>query len=619
MPSELDNPAKSEISPDDVRAALDKIVSSDAFGRAERPGRFLRHLVESALRGDANCLKESLLGVDVFGRPSDWDPREVPIVRQEAARLRKRLAKYYETDGVTDPIRVELPVGTYVPLFRRELAPAQSDTIVAQPSHRRSLWPYAVAAAIGIACISAVAWRFLHVSRYDAPVSIAVLPFTNVSGDPADQYFVDGLTDEVTDSLVRLKTLRVNARSSSAVFKNQPRDLKDIARQLRVSHLLEANMERSGDNVNLIATLIRTSDGTRIWTNTYRRSVADLTTIQTDLTEGVRASLGIAAPADRKQHIPPNEAHEYYLKARFEADQMTVAANVLAQQDYRRALEIDPSYAAAYQGLASAIWNRNIWAGERPVPEERRESERLYQKVIELEPDSMPARQSLALFAMQYDWDWQRAEREFRTVVAADRNAAAESHYALLCLIQGRRQDADDHLRRARDIDPLGSLSSSNSLLFFLLEGRYAEAREECRKILDRNPDALNWQVQLNVIDALLGRTATALENLRKLQRKEPAASLSLAWVEATAGHPDEALRIVRTLEPGYQDGKFLMSEYASVYAALGDEPNTVKWLERSMDSREMPAIYIHVAPGLASMQNTPAFHRLKKRMNLDW
>lgn len=613
MVPELDKPVKAELpsglSPDEVRAALDKISTSSAFSIAERPARFLRHLVEAALRGDYFLLKESLLGIDVFERPADWDPRETPIVRQEAARLRKRLTRYYETDGIDDKVRIELPVGAYVPVFQRTgQAPAPN---APAPAPRRRWWPYAAATVILIAG-AALAWRATHLAE---PLSIAVLPFTNLSGDPADQYFVNGTTDEVTDSLARLKPLRVAARSSAALFKKEPRNLQDIARQLRVSHLLQASVERSGDRLNVVATLVRASDGATIWTNTYRRQLADLAVIGADLAEGVRSSLGVVRPAANKEHIPPSEAHDFYLKARFESVQDTPKDNAQAQVDFRRALSLDPDYAYAYSGLAVTIWNESIVRNQRPTFEQRRMALELWQKAVELDPGQMSAHSGLGAHAMQYDWDWDRAERELQAANATQENWATEGFYAELCLVRGRRAEAEQHRRRANDLDSISPTNITNNAQFLQLVGRLAEARAETLKVSERSIGA---KLRLNTIIAAQGQPEEAIKNLLALPQ-EPNVQLILAYAKAKAGASQEALRLLASLEEHYQESHLRAGEFAAAYAALDDEPSTIKWLTRSMDAREFIAIYIPVNPDFAKMQNRPAFRALKKRMNLDW
>jgi adenylate cyclase len=617
MVPELDKPARTETngpSPDAVRAALQKIVASEAFGKAERPARFLRHLVEAALRGDYHLLKESVLGVDVFERPADWDPREIPIVRQEAARLRKRLARYYETAGTNDDVIIDLPVGTYVPAFRRD--PAFVQALPPEPSlvPRHRYWPWGVAATLCLAAVF-IAWR---ANRFVPPLSIAVLPFTNLSSDPADQYFVDGLTDDVNDSLVRLKTLRVTGRSSAALFKKQPRDLGDVARQLRVSHILEAQVNRAGDNVTLIASLIRSSDRARLWTNTYRRTIADVGATQIDLAEAVRATLGISAPAAHPNHIPSAEAHEYFLKARFEGDQISNAANDLSQQDYRRALELDPDYAQAWEGLSGAIWNRSNADGEPFQPAEVRKSEQALEKAVQLDPGLARSHVSLAMFAMRYDFDWSRAERELRAALALSPYVGTELNYANLCLVLGRRREADEHFQRARDLDSISSQAVLNDVQYLTVEGRFAEAREETRKIATRSPNNERLQIRLNYMDAWFG-SREAMDKLQAWTGRYPHAREFLAAAEAHNGHREEALAMVAPLEKEYLDRHVAVYGLATVRAALHDEPGTVRLLDKAIDAREDWVPYIHVDQAFAEMQNTPEFHRLKKRIGLDW
>jgi len=481
---------------------------------------------------------------------------------------------------------------------------------------RRLLRMAAVAAAVAVSLAGAGWWLRHRKAAPQGPVPVAVLPFTTTSSDKADQYFADALTQEVAGQLTHDKALRISPQASA--FRKLPRDIRDVGRKLGVSHLLEAVVERSGDEVKIFATLERTSDGAKLWANTYQRKTADLAAIEADLEAGVASTLGVARSDPRRRHVPTEQAREYFLKASFEGDQMDPQSNALAQRVFRRALELDPEYATAYHSLAVMIWNRNIVAGERPVIAERRECEKLWRKAIEIDPDLRAPYVSLALYAMQYDWDWKRAERELQTVLAAGPSAAAEDTLSTLYLIEGRRAEADQHRRVAQDLDTRFSLSANN-MMFLILEGRTAEAREECLKLIVRNPNASHWQIYLNSLDASLGKIDVAIRNLRNLSRQQPDALIALAHLEALAGHRDEALRILTPLERNYQSGKLFMIDFAHVYAGLGDAPNTVKWLERAMEAREMPAIYMHVSPEFAKMQDTPEFHRLKKRMNLDW
>jgi TolB-like protein len=270
------------------------------------------------------------------------------------------------------------------------------------------------AAATLAVMVAGTGWWLRHRNTAPrGPVRVAILPFTTASCERADQYFADALTQEVAGLLIHNKALRISPQASA--FRKLPRDIRDVGRKLKVSHLLEAGVERSGDEVKIFATLERTSDGAKLWVNTYQRKTADLAAIEADLEAGVASTLGVARSDPRRRHVPPEEAREYFLKGSFEADRRDPQATLLAEKYFRHALELDPEYATAYHNLAVMIWNRNIWAGERPVIEERRECEKLWRKAIEIDPDFRAPHVSLAAYAMQYDWDWKRAERELQT------------------------------------------------------------------------------------------------------------------------------------------------------------------------------------------------------------
>ncbi len=326
------------ISADEAMAALDLILASRSFAHVERPSRFLRHLVETTLRGEQSVLKETLLGIEVFGREPSWNTRIDPIVRQEAARLRKRLARYYET--ASPDVRIELPVGTYVPVFHWVSGRIADAEIVEAPpeagrNRRRYAW-VAFAAALLLICGLGLAWRFFRTPSAGAAPSIVVLPFTNLSTDPANEYLAAGFTGEITDELVRLNSLRVIARTSARIFRSGGADVREVGRQLNVSYVLEGSVERSGDEIRISARLERVSDGLRVWYQTYDRPAKDLSTVQSELAGAVARSLQAnsgrgAAP----RHVPNAEAHELFMRGSFETDQRTPESIARGEQDLR--------------------------------------------------------------------------------------------------------------------------------------------------------------------------------------------------------------------------------------------------------------------------------------------
>ncbi len=612
LPKIVSEPGTGDPIPQDaVRAALDKVVSSEAFVKAGRPARFLRHLVETTLGGERQILKESVLGCDVFERPASWDPRLDPIVRQEASRLRKRLAKYYGNGGNLDEVRIELPVGSYVPLFRRiEPAPAPGQGV---EWGRKLRLPVA---AILLASVVLLAWRVTH---SPAGLSIAVLPFTNASGDPANQYFADGLTDEITDSLARVKALRVIARSSASRFKGNAVDIREAGRLLNVTNMLEGSVERSGNRIKVIAHLERVSDGSVIWSDTYERKASDLYAVQSDLAAGIGGALKVAVGARANSHVPNAEAHDSYIKGLYDLQTTTPESITRAELDFREAIAKDPEYARAYAGLASAKYDRSIAHGTLPqTGDELKEVQRLMGKALELDPELSSAHATLGLLAMQYDRDWLRAERELQLAIAGPPSPAANYTYAFFLLFHGRFAEADRYFARTVELDPFSVQTKSNLALARQLEGRFREAREISERAAVDPPKMLWTQQMIAISDIHEGRPELALQVLSPLKQRWPLAAMPEAMALAKAGRRDEALRLVRPFEEKYPNPGVPMEWFALVYAFMGNEPDTLKWLQRSADQYEFQILSVAVDPAFAPMRRSPGFNALLKRIGLD-
>jgi TolB-like protein/Tfp pilus assembly protein PilF len=605
-----------EIPRDAVLAALDKVIASEAFGKAERPARFLRHLVETALRGENSFLKESVLGTDVFERPASWDPRLDPVVRQEAARLRKRLANYYENGGSGTEVRIELPVGSYVPVFRCKPAEIEAPAVEPVPPRRSQVWFYAAVA--GILCVAGaiIAWRaFLP---RESAISIAVLPFTNLPADPANEYFSDGLTDEITDSLARVKALRVVARSSAFQFKGKTVDIREVGRLLNVTDVLEGSVARSGDRIKIIAHLERVSDRTLVWSNTYERKASDSYIVQSELAADVAAGLKVAAALPPPAHVPNVEAYDLVLKGLYEMQQFTSESMTRAESDFQQAIDKDPKYAAAYARLAAAKFDQFVARGSTYQTEaERKSVEQLAGKALELEPDLPTAHSLLGLLAMQYEWDWGRAAREFQLGIAGDRTPDAESNYAFLLIFHGRFAEADQHLRRYQGLEPFATVTMYNVAFARYLEGRFSETREISRRAAEEHPKILWTQQLIGMSYVTEGHPELALPIFQQLKQRSPTAQIFEAMAQAKAGQREEALRLIRHYEQKYPKTGVPMQWLALVYAYMGDESSTVRWLQRSADLHEFQVLNLAINPAYPRMRNSPGFRALEKRIGL--
>jgi len=592
-----------------VADALDLILASKAFAGVERPSRFLRHLVESTLAGQSAILKESLLGVQVFGRDPSWDPRADPVVRQEAARLRKRLARYYQT--ASPEVRIEVPVGTYVPVFQGAPAPK------AAPRKSGPLWRWFAAALLALAALAG-ALKLFRTFAAAHPSSIAVLPFTSLGADPSKEYFADGLTDEITDQLVRAQSLRVVARTSAFMFKGKRADIREVARQLKVTHVLEGSVEWSGEQLRISAHLERASDGSHVWSGTYDRQAKDLLTVQSEIAEAVARALQVSSgmtPAPR--HIPSQEAHDLFLHATYELQALTPDAVRRAEQDLERVVRIDPEYAAAWCRLGQAKYRMSPAVGRNRTPAEVREVTALYRKALSLDPDLAEAHSSLGFIAMN-DWDWKGAERELRLASRNGPTAAAEDTYGLLLAYRGRFAEADRRMTEGVALDPLSAVTIVYLGSVRYWEGRIPEAIEIFRQVLERFPNQLNPRLMLNLARIQSGQAELALADIRKMPAKVPPIRFQEVMALAHLGRRDEALRLLHQLETDFgRDESVSRQAFALAWASLGDHAQTVKWLERSADLREFQVLNLAVNPALAEMRSDPSFQALIRRIGL--
>ena len=366
-----------------IREQLDRILNSGPFQQSRRRQRFLEYIVNEALAGRSERLKGYSVALAVFDRAETFDSNIDPIVRNEAARVRDRLREYYEGDGQGDPIRIELPKGTYMPHieFRqaatadaspdrqnaatsdRPLDPSQV-SVASQPGFRKK--PLGLLAASIIAVLLVLlagfgAWRWLNPSTsLSEKASIAVLPFERIGNDSKWDRFADGITEDIVIDLSHSKDLFVVARNSTEVYRGKPADVRDVGRDLGVRYVLEGSIQPSGDQIRVTALLIDTRTGGNVWSNRYDRPATDLFKVQSDVTEKIAATLtgyeGAVADAERSliRRKPPSDltAYDTYLLGMEAKHKVTKEGLDEGERLFRKALEIDPELARAYVGLA---------------------------------------------------------------------------------------------------------------------------------------------------------------------------------------------------------------------------------------------------------------------------
>jgi TolB-like protein len=346
-----------------IRKQLDRILSSAGFVRNERLSRFLRFVVQEALDGKTGQIKESLVGVEVFGRAPGYDTKSDSVVRTEAAKLRARLTEYYLDAGASDPVVIELPKGGYTPAFHdrklvREIAAIASK---GAPS-RRGKWRWLLAALVCIVLLfAAIGLRwFAHQS---APIPIAVLPLVNVSQDASNDYFADGLTGEIIRNLSIIEGLAVRSQTSSFAFKGKQQSAREAGRQLSAEYILEGTVLRAGQQLRITVQLVRVRDDFPMWSGTYDRELTDVFVIQDEISRGIVNSLRLKLGRGRRRYETSTEAYDLYLRASAMELEQGIMGIDKSVGPFEQVIAKDPSFAPAYARLAWAY----AWRSGRPM------------------------------------------------------------------------------------------------------------------------------------------------------------------------------------------------------------------------------------------------------------
>ena len=458
--------------------------------------------------------------------------------------------------------------------------------------------------------------------------AIAVLPFTNLSRDPQEEYFADALTDELISTLSQVHALRVVARTSVFAFKGENRDIREIGRALGVGTVLEGSVLKEGSRLRLTAQLISANDGLHLWAESYEREGTDVFAIQSDL--ALRIAVALEAeltPAERarlaSRPTDSPEAHAHYLKGRHFWNQRTRSGYDRAIEHFERAIDADPRYARAYAGLASVNALQGL-SGQLSAREGRQRMQEAARKAVELDGDLAEARAALGSFLNTYEWDSEAAEREYMRALELDPSYGSARHfYGNLFRSMGRLDEAIDQKRKAVELDPLAP-QLSNSLGYTLLEaGRPDEALEAFRNVLEL--DSTYWgghaglgsfhEAKGQLVDAL-GAHQRAVE-LGGRDGTNWSASSGLARVLARIGHGDEARRMLAELEEEADRTGIADPDVATVFLALDDVAGALEWLERSYRQRHPSLRFINWRSEFARLEDDPRYTDIRRRIGL--
>jgi TolB-like protein/class 3 adenylate cyclase/Tfp pilus assembly protein PilF len=461
--------------------------------------------------------------------------------------------------------------------------------------------------------------------------SIAVLPFINMSGDEENEYFADGLSEELLNVLTKIRGLRVASRTSAFSFKGKGVDIPTVAQKLNVATVLEGSVRKSGKRVRITAQLIEVSSDSHLWSETYDRELEDIFAVQDDIAQSVVKELRTAllgrpaetaadttAAADVRQASTGRsdnpEAFQLYLQGKFYGERVTQADTDKAIDLFRRALAIDPDFALAWAGL-SRIYQVQAGFGFAPIDEGYERGRDAAHQALRLAPDLVEAHIELGLILESHDWNWAAAGASFRRALElapGDAHAlrAAAGHSRVL----GRLDEALELIRRAIALDPLSPRTHRQAALIYVMADRLDDAAASFQLALDLSPNAGLAYAFLAITRVLQGRAQEALA-LAEAESHEVFRNIAFAMIHHALGHPTESEAALQTLIDGF--GWTAAYQVAEVYSYRNEFDKAFEWLARAYAQRDPGVMYSATDRLLQPLHADPRWQPFLQRMGL--
>jgi TolB-like protein/Tfp pilus assembly protein PilF len=452
--------------------------------------------------------------------------------------------------------------------------------------------------------------------------SIVVLPFKNIGSDPEQDYFCEGLAEELINVLTQVKDLRVVARTSAFSFQGKDEDIREIGKKLNVENVLEGSVRKAGQKLRITAQLINVADGYHLWSERFDREMTDVFAIQDEIAQavslkmkrGLRSKTAAGVP---KRYTENVEAYNLYLKGIYWRRMLTVDKISKSIDYFSRAIEMDPGYALAFAGLAYAYLVSSFYSPTPPrdlYPKAKQAALR----ALELDDDLAEAHEALGVVKSYWERDWHGLEREMRKALALNPGYIwAYFHLANNDLMQGRFEKAIEMSRDILAIDPLNSAFSRNLGEGYLRAGRLEEAEETLRNTLELDPLLPLTSILLGYVLLKKSRFEEALEAMRKDTLKESVLELNLGIVYARMGKPEEARRILTDWLARSRNEHVVPYNMALLHFALGDKDSGFEWLEKGFQEHDGWLTGIKVDYLLEDVRDDPRFRALLKKMNL--
>ena len=458
--------------------------------------------------------------------------------------------------------------------------------------------------------------------------SIAVLPFVNMSPDPDNEYFSDGLAEELINALTQLSGLRVVSRTSAFSFKGMNQSISEIGRQLNVDTILEGSVRKAGKRLRITAQLINAADGYHIWSERYDREMEDIFDLQDEITRKIVNKLRVNLTQDSqellvKRYTENVEAYNLYLKGRYHLNQRTEQSILKAIECFEQAVSEDDGYALPHAGLAEAYILLNLdnllLLGETTPSDTHSKAKEAGRRAIALDESCAEAHVALALVHYRLDWDWKQAEKEFRRAIELNDGFATGHHqYAMLLASLNRLDEALVEIKRAHELDPLSPIISTAVARILHFSRRFEEATAQCQRTLELNSQFAGAYFDLGlayVEQGMYPEAIAAFDKLKELSEDPKGALLSLAVTYFRMGDRDKGLEIYEELMELSKTEYIPRIPLALIYSESGDREKAFELLEQGYAARDSNLVYLLCEPVLDSLRSDPRFQDLVNRM----
>lgn len=467
---------------------------------------------------------------------------------------------------------------------------------------------------------------------YEVPApslkSIAVLPFDNISPDKDNEYFSDGLTEEIITNLSKIRTLKVISRTSIMRYKGMKKSLKQIASELGVQYILEGSVRKHGNDLRITAQLIDATQDAHLWVEKYRGTVEDVFDIQEKVAGEIARALKIQLTPHEQEDLKKcytcnTEAYQLYLKGRYYWNKRTEEGMLKGIEYFKQTIKIDPGYALAYVGLADAYILLGVY-NYLPPNETMPKAKVAALRALEIDDLLGEGHASLAHLKMLYDWDWLGAEKEFKRAIELNPGyAPAHQWYTLNLSWTGRLDEAMAEIKKAQELDPLSLIINTDVGLIHYLAGRYDQAIEQCQKTLEIDPNFFVTHLGLGFAYEQKGMFQKAINELQQALALSGGSTLVLAElgrVYAMSGNKEEAQKIAMTLNELSQQKYVSPYSMARLYLCRGEIDLGFEWLYKAVKEKSLFLIHapFNVDPCFKDLNSDSRFTELLKKMGLE-